>query len=86
MAVIIAVTAANILILASGITLLVIGGVLIVKRKRRTDNYSKPASSVQIYDEARNNIAMRRSGEGTADYQELDMSKMDATGTYARRK
>ena len=57
-----------------------------MKRKRRTDNYSKPASSVQIYDEARNNIAMRRSGEGTADYQELDMSKMDATGTYARRK
>jgi uncharacterized protein YxeA len=81
LAVILAVSVANVLILLVSITLLVIGGVLIVKRRRHVDN-----SSVQMHDEARNNIAMRRSGEDTADYQELDISKMDATGTYARRK
>jgi hypothetical protein len=66
----IAVTAANILILLVSITLLVIGGVLIAKRRRHTDNSSKPSSSVQTYNEVCDNIAMR-SVEDTHVYQEV---------------
>ena len=60
-----------------GITLLVIGVILIVKRKRHppTVQYDKE-SKVQIYDEVDDHV------KSTKDYQELDVDKMDDIKQY----
>ena len=60
-----------------GITLLVIGVILIVKRKRHTPTvqYDKE-SKVQIYDEVDDQV------KSTKDYQELDVTKMDDIKQY----
>ena len=67
-----------------GITLLVIGVILIVKRKKRIptvqyDNESK----VHIYDEVDDHV---KSTKDTKAYQELDVNKMDDTKQYATIK
>ena len=61
-----------------GITLLVIGVILIVKRKRHTPTvrYDKE-SKVQICDEVDDHV------KSTKDYQELDVNKMDDIKQYA---
>ena len=67
-----------------GITLLVIGVILIVKRKRHTPTvqYDKE-SKVQIYDEVDDYV---KSTKDTKVYQELDVNKMDDTKQYAAIK
>ena len=70
----------------SGITILVIGGVLIVKRKRHTptvhyDKDSKTATT--LYDEVDNNIALKSPGEDSKVYQDLDVRKMEGSSPYA---
>ena len=67
-----------------GITLLVIGVILIVKRKRHTPTvqYDKE-SKVHIYDEVDDHV---KPTKDTKAYQELDVNKMDDTKQYATIK
>ena len=67
-----------------GITLLVIGVILIVKRKRHTPTVQcDKESKVQIYDEVDEYV---KSTKDTKVYQELDVNKMDDTKQYATIK
>ena len=95
-AVIIALTVLNILILLVGITLLVICMILIVKRKRYipTVQYDQKFK-VRIYDEVGGPVKTSKDTEvgdpvktnkDTKVYQELDVNKMDDTKQYAVMK
>ena len=71
----------NILILLVTITLLVIGVMLIVKRKRHTPTVQyDQESKVRIYDEVGDPV---KTSKDTKVYQELDVNKMDDTKQYA---
>ena len=71
-------------ILLVSITLLVIGVMLIVKRKRHTPTVQyDQESKVQIYDEVEDPV---KTSKDTKVYQELDVSKMDDTKQYATMK
>ena len=76
-----AVTVVNILILLVTITLLVIGVMLIVKRKRYTPTVQYDQEyKVRIYDEVGDPV---KTSKDTKVYQELDVNKMDDTKQYA---
>ena len=71
-------------ILLVGITLLVIGVMLIVKRKRHTPTVQYDQEyKVQIYDEVGDPV---KTSKDTKVYQELDVKKMDDTKQYATIK
>ena len=74
----------NILILLVTITLLVIGVMLIVKRKSHTPTVQyDQESKVRIYDEVEDPV---KTSKDTKVYQELDVKKMDDTKQYATMK
>ena len=81
-AVIIALTVLNILILLVGIALMVTCMILIMKRKSHTPTVQyDQESKVRIYDE----VGVKTSID-TKVYQELDVNKMDDTKQYATMK
>ena len=88
MAVIIAVTLLNIATLLTTITLLVVGGIVVVKRKGNMHpptvqfrNSSK--CSEKIYDRVCNNTGLRRQVKDDQGYQDLDINTMDDANLYA---
>ena len=81
-----AATAANALILLVTITLLVIGGVLIVKRKRyppTVHNDKEFKAAEQIYDQVDVNAVLGEPSADTKVYQHLDINKMEGENVYA---
>ena len=83
-AVIIAPIAVSMVILLAGITLLVIGIILIVKRKKHTHTiqYNK-GSKVRVYDEVGDYKMPVITNINAEAYQELDINRMDDTAPYA---
>jgi hypothetical protein len=79
----------NILILLVTITLLVIGGVLIVKMKKHPPvvyHNRNAQRSEHIYDHVIDNTPSKRPNTGTITYQDLDVSKMEGEHVYDSTK